>query len=374
MDKTENTVLMAASKFGGLESLSSAVMLLDRNLAILYLNPMAEQLFELSRNHVHAHELKQVLIGAESLAATARHALDEQTGFLEHEIVLGGGHHPSLQLSCTITPVELDEAALLLEFRPLSQQLKIAREERIIHDQQLNRQLIRNLAHEIRNPLGGIKGAAQLLERELDRKELREYTQVIVKETDRLQSLMDRLVAPQRPFIMGQVNIHEVLERVRSLILAEYPTGLEIKRDYDLSLPDLTGDREQLIQSVLNIARNAAQALNGVGLIQLRSRVARQVTLGKRRYRLALNIEIIDNGPGIPADLKDRIFFPLVSGREGGTGLGLMLAQSFVNQHRGMIEFESEPGVTRFSLLLPLLSSEHPSHEQRSHHETRLDY
>jgi two-component system, NtrC family, nitrogen regulation sensor histidine kinase GlnL len=374
VDETENSVLMAASKFGGLESLSSAVMLLDSNLAILYLNPMAEQLFELSRNHVHAHELKHVLIGAESLAATARHALDEQTGFLEHEIVLGGGHQPSLQLSCTITPVELEDAALLLEFRPLSQQLKIAREERIIHDQQLNRQLIRNLAHEIRNPLGGIKGAAQLLERELDRKELREYTQVIVKETDRLQSLMDRLVAPQRPFIMGQVNIHEVLERVRSLILAEYPTGLEIKRDYDLSLPDLTGDREQLIQSVLNIARNAAQALNGAGLIQLRSRVARQVTLAKRRYRLALNIEIIDNGPGIPADLKDRIFFPLVSGREGGTGLGLMLAQSFVNQHRGMIEFESAPGATRFSLLLPLLSSEHPSHEQRSHHETRLDY
>ena len=365
---------MAASKFGGLESLSSAVMLLDRNLAILYLNPMAEQLFELSRKNVHAHDLGHVLIGAESLAATARHALDQQCGFLEHEIVLGGGHQPTLQLSCTITPVELDDAALLLEFRPLSQQLKIAREERIIHDQQLNRQLIRTLAHEIRNPLGGIKGAAQLLERELDRKELREYTQVIVKETDRLQSLMDRLVAPQRPFIMGQVNIHEVLERVRSLILAEYPAGLDIKRDYDLSLPDLTGDREQLIQSVLNIARNAAQALIGEGLIQLRSRVARQVTLAKRRYGLALNIEIIDNGPGIPAELQDRIFFPLVSGREGGTGLGLMLAQNFIDQHHGMIEFESEPGETRFSLLLPLLSSAYPPHEQRPHHETRLDH
>jgi two-component system, NtrC family, nitrogen regulation sensor histidine kinase GlnL len=365
---------MAASKFGGLESLSSAVMLLDRNLAILYLNPMAEQLFELSRNNVHAHDLQRVLIGAESLAATARQALEEQTGFLEHEIVLGGGHQSSLQLSCTITPVDLDNAALLLEFRPLSQQLKIAREERVIHDQQLNRQLIRNLAHEIRNPLGGIKGAAQLLERELDRKELHEYTQVIVKESDRLQSLMDRLVAPQRPFIMGQVNIHEVLERVRSLILAEFPDGIEIKRDYDLSLPDLTGDREQLIQSVLNIARNAAQSLDGEGIIQLRSRIARQITLAKRRYRLALNVEIIDNGPGIPADIKDRIFFPLVSGREGGTGLGLMLAQNFVNQHRGMIEFESEPGETRFSLLLPLLSSEYPSHEQRTRHETHLDH
>lgn len=365
---------MVASKFGGLESLSSAVMLLDRDLAILYLNPMAEQLFELSRKNVHGHDLERALIGAASLAATARQALDKQCGFLEHEIVLGGGHQPSLQLSCTVTPVELEGAALLLEFRPLSQQLKIAREERIIHDQQVNRQLIRNLAHEIRNPLGGIKGAAQLLERELDRKELHEYTQVIVKESDRLQALMDRLVAPQRPFIMGLVNVHEVLERVRSLIIAEFPAQLEIKRDYDLSLPDLTGDREQLIQAVLNIARNAAQSLNGTGRIQLRTRVARQVTLAKRRYRLALNIEIIDNGPGIPADLKDRIFFPLVSGREGGTGLGLMLAQNYVNQHRGMIEFDSEPGETRFSLLLPLLSSEHPPHEQRSHHETRLDH
>jgi two-component system, NtrC family, nitrogen regulation sensor histidine kinase GlnL len=359
-------VLMAASSFGGLEFLSSAVVLLDRDLTILYLNPTAEQLFEISHNHVMHMPIEQVLFGAEALAATARHALDVQSGFLEHEVHIGGGHHPSLQLSCTITPVELDDAALLLEFRPLSQTLKIAREERVIHDQQLNRQLIRNLAHEIRNPLGGIKGAAQLLERELDRKELHEYTQVIVKESDRLQALMDRLVAPPRPFVPGPVNIHEVLERARSLILAEFPDGIRVERDYDLSLPDLTGDREQLIQPVLNIVRNAAQALNSDGLIRLRSRIARQITIAKRRYRLALNIEIIDNGPGIPAELKDRIFFPLVSGREGGTGLGLMLAQNFIHQHRGMIEFESEPGETRFSLLLPIVSSEYLTQEQRS--------
>jgi two-component system, NtrC family, nitrogen regulation sensor histidine kinase GlnL len=365
---------MTVAKFGGLEFLSSAVILLDRDLTIIYLNPMAEQLFELSQKNVLGHCLERMLIGATSLATTARQALEEQCGFFEHEVVLGGGHHASLRLSCTVTPVDLEDAALLLEFRPLSQQLKIAREERTIHDQQVNRHLIRNLAHEIRNPLGGIKGAAQLLERELDRKELREYTQVIVKESDRLQALMDRLVAPQRPFIMASVNIHEVLERVRSLIIAEFPAALELRRDYDLSLPDLTGDREQLIQAVLNIARNAAQALNGAGVIQLRTRVARQVTLAKRRYRLALNIEIIDNGPGVPGELKDRIFFPLVSGREGGTGLGLMLAQNYVNQHRGMLEFESEPGETRFNLLLPLLSSEYPPHEQRNHHETRLDH
>ncbi len=350
-------------------------MLLDASLAILYLNPTAEQLFELSQKNVYRQPLSRALLGAESLLATVKHALKVQSGFLEHEVIIGGHHLHSLHLSCTITPVDLDDAALLLEFRPLNQQLRIAREERAIHDQQINRQLIRNLAHEIRNPLGGIKGAAQLLERELDRKELREYTQVIVKETDRLQALMDRLIAPQRLFMAGEVNIHEVLERVRSVLLAEFPDGITIKRDYDLSLPDLSGDREQLIQAVLNIARNAAQALDGHGEILFRTRIARQVTLAKKRYRLGLNVEIIDNGPGIPAEITDRLFMPLVSGREGGTGLGLMLARSFVNQHRGIVEFESEKGRTCFSLLLPIVSSEYPSPEQRiMHYETHLDH
>lgn len=350
-------------------------MLLDASLAILYLNPTAEQLFELSQKNVYRQPLSRALLGAESLLATVKHALKVQSGFLEHEVIIGGHHLQSLHLSCTITPVDLDDAALLLEFRPLNQQLRIAREERAIHDQQINRQLIRNLAHEIRNPLGGIKGAAQLLERELDRKELREYTQVIVKETDRLQALMDRLIAPQRLFMAGEVNIHEVLERVRSVLLAEFPDGITIKRDYDLSLPDLSGDREQLIQAVLNIARNAAQALEGHGQILLRTRIARQVTLAKKRYRLGLNVEIIDNGPGIPAEITDRLFMPLVSGREGGTGLGLMLARSFVNQHRGIVEFESEKGQTCFSLLLPIVSSEYLSPEQRiMHYETHLDH
>ena len=350
-------------------------MLLDADLAILYLNPTAEQLFELSRKNVYRQSLSRVLLGAESLLATARQSLEVQSGFLEHEVIIGGPHLHSLHLSCTITPVELDDAALLLEFRPLNQQLRIAREERAIHDQQANRQLIRNLAHEIRNPLGGIKGAAQLLERELERKELREYTQVIVNETDRLQALMDRLIAPQRLFVVGEVNIHEVLERVRSVVLAEFPDGIAIKRDYDLSLPDLSGDREQLIQAVLNITRNAAQALEGRGEILLRTRIARQMTVAKKRYRLGLNIEIIDNGFGIPEEIKDRLFMPLVSGREGGTGLGLMLAQNFVNQHRGIVEFESKPGQTCFSLLLPIVSSEIPSPEQRTmQYETHLDH
>jgi two-component system nitrogen regulation sensor histidine kinase GlnL len=216
------------------------------------------------------------------------------------------------------------------------------------------------LAHEIKNPLGGIRGAAQLLEMELDSKDLREYTQVIIHEADRLQTLVDRLLAPhRRPHVVGDVNMHEVCERVRSLILAEFPKGLKLVRDYDISIPEFRGDREQLIQAVLNIAHNAAQALTerraeGDAQIILRTRIARQVTFGKQRYRLALELHVIDNGPGVPDSIKDRIFFPLISGREGGSGLGLTLAQTFVQQHHGLIECESVPGRTDFKILIPL--------------------
>jgi len=197
-------------------------------------------------------------------------------------------------------------------------------------------------------------GAAQLLDRELERPALHEYTQVIMKEADRLQSLMDRLLTPHRLPQVTQFNVHEALERVRSLLLAEFPDGIEVRRDYDVSLPPLTADREQIIQSLLNVARNAAQAIQGKGTIILRTRVARRATLAKKMYRLALLVQIVDDGPGVPVDLKDRIFFPLVSGREGGHGVGLTIAQTFVTQHHGTIELESEPGRTCFSILLPI--------------------
>jgi two-component system nitrogen regulation sensor histidine kinase GlnL len=243
---------------------------------------------------------------------------------------------------------------------PLEQQARQDREERLIDQAQANKELIRNLAHEIKNPLGGIRGAAQLLQMEIENKDLIEYTQVIIHEADRLQLLVDRLLAPhRRPHVVGDVNIHEVCERVRSLILAEFPKGLRVVRDYDTSIPEFRGDREQLIQAVLNIAHNAAQALQektaaGEAEIVLRSRVSRQVTFGKQRYRLALELHVIDNGPGIPEEIKERLFFPLVSGRDGGSGLGLNLAQTFVQQHHGLIECDSEPGRTDFKILIPL--------------------
>jgi two-component system nitrogen regulation sensor histidine kinase GlnL len=300
--------------------------------------------------------VQQLLHGNDAFMATLREALAKSTGFNEHELTVNlSGNALPLHVSCIVTPLE--SCDLLLEFRPLNQQMKIAREERILEQQESNRQLIRNLAHEIRNPLGGIRGAAQLLEHELPRPELREYTQVIIKETDRLQTLMDNLLTPHRLPQIAPINIHEALERVRSVILAEYPKGISVIRDYDTSLPELSGDREQLIQAVLNIVRNAAQAMNGDGVITLRTRIARQVTLARKRYRHALLIEIIDNGPGVPENLRDTIFNPLVSGRDGGSGLGLSLAQTFINQHHGMIEFESVSGRTCFSLLLPVTNN-----------------
>jgi two-component system nitrogen regulation sensor histidine kinase GlnL len=249
---------------------------------------------------------------------------------------------------------------VLIELIEIEQQTRLDREERAHTLAQSNKDLVRNLAHEIKNPLGGIRGAAQLLEMELTSKDLTEYTRVIINEADRLQALVDRLLAPhRRPHVVADVNIHEVCERVRSLILAEFPNGLTVVRDYDTSIPEFRGDREQLIQAVLNIAHNAAQALGeriqeGDACLILRTRVVRQVTIGKQRYRLALELHIEDNGPGVPEDIQDRIFYPLVSGREGGSGLGLTLAQTFVQQHQGMIECDSEPGRTIFRIVIPL--------------------
>ncbi len=264
-------------------------------------------------------------------------------------------------------PVHVNVAAsermgeMLVELWPLEQQARQDREERLREQALANKELIRNLAHEIKNPLGGIRGAAQLLEMELESRDLKEYTQVIIHEADRLQSLVDRLLAPHRhPHLVGDVNIHEVCERVRSLVLVEYPQGLKVVRDYDTSIPEFRGDRARSsFRLLLNVVQNAAQALTeriaqGDAVITLRTRVARQVTFGRQRYRLALELHVIDNGPGVPDAIKERIFYPLVSGRDGGSGLGLTLAQTFVQRHHGLIECDSVPGRTDFRILIPL--------------------
>jgi two-component system nitrogen regulation sensor histidine kinase GlnL len=351
---------MAAMKpaaFFGFDELATAIVLVDADLVIRYLNPAAENLFELSGHSAVSAGLRQIFRPSAALDAAIEYARSDHGSYIEHDLEFGALQRPELRLSCTVTPLEVDghgaREGLLLEFRPLDQQLRIAEEERVLGQNEASSELLRNLAHEVKNPLGGIRGAAQLLERELDAPALREYTQVIIHEADRLQSLMDRLLMPHRLPQPAPLNIHEALERVRSLIQAEYP-GINVERDYDASLPPLTGDREQIIQALLNIARNAAQALAGSGEIRLRTRIARQVTLARRRYRHAIRTDIIDDGPGIAPALRDRIFFPLVSGREGGSGLGLMLAQNFVTRHGGTISFQSVPGNTCFTVLLPI--------------------
>lgn len=347
----------------GLDLLSSAVLILDPRGRILFANAAAENLLEISCKALEQQTLAELFPSDQHLPVVFGEALAHHFADKRLDLVLERPGHESLAAHVIVTALDNPEMPVLIELRENIQQRKLDREERLLDQSQANKELIRNLAHEIKNPLGGIRGAAQLLELELperELKELREYTQVIIKEADRLQTLVDRLLEPHRsPHIVGDVNIHEVCERVRSLIMAEFPQGLAIRRDYDLSVPEFRGDKEQLIQAVLNIAHNAAQALSariakGDAELVFRTRVARQITLAKVRYRLALDLHIIDNGPGIPPEIQERIFYPLVSGRQGGSGLGLTLAQTFVQQHMGLIECESRPGLTDFHILIPL--------------------
>jgi len=337
-----------------LEHLDTAVILLDEASRVSYLNPAAENMFDVSGKSLLGHALLTIFAEAAQLDEAMQRALHNNDSYIEHDLTLTTHTHNKLHLRCTVTPLRLERSGLLLEFHTVDRSLKLAREEQMLDQTQANRLLLRNLAHEIKNPLGGIRGAAQLLEQELEKPELHEYTQVIIQEADRLRALMENLLTPQGHVQHSALNIHEVLERVRSVMLAEMPKGLIIQRDYDTSLPDLIGDKERLIQVMFNLVRNAAQAMQGLGKITLRTRIARQVTLIKQRHRLAVMVQIADNGPGIPAELKDKIFYPLVSGRADGHGLGLTLAQDFISQHHGTIEFESEPGCTCFTVMLPL--------------------
>jgi two-component system nitrogen regulation sensor histidine kinase GlnL len=341
--------------YAGLELLSTAVLILDRSLSLKYANPAAETMFAFSQKNALGQPFARLFSaysGNLALFAMLNQVVKHDAGFSENELTLETAAAAILHTACTAAPVEGQRIAV--EFHQQDQQMKIVREEKILEHQQLNRELIRNLAHEIKNPLGGIRGSAQLLERELPDNELKEYTQVIVQEADRLQALMDRLLTPHRLPRLVSLNIHEVLERVCALVLAEFPDGIRMVRDYDTSLPELIGEKEQLIQALLNVTRNAAQAMKGRGEIRIVTRIARQVTLARVRYRYALMIDIIDNGPGVSSNLQGKIFYPLVSGREGGTGLGLSIAQDLVNQHQGIIEFDSVPGQTRFTILLPV--------------------
>ncbi|WP_310313779.1 nitrogen regulation protein NR(II) [Hydrogenophaga palleronii] len=339
--------------------LATLVAVVSSNGDVLYANAALEDALGMSRRSITGTPLQACFNDPALLESALSGARGNEFAALRYDAFLKRTNHEPLPVHVVVAQTETP-GEVIVELLPLEQQTRQEREERLLDQAQANKELIRNLAHEIKNPLGGIRGAAQLLQMDLESKELIEYTQVIIHEADRLQSLVDRLLAPhRRPHVVGDVNIHEVCERVRSLILAEFPKGLRVLRDYDASIPEFRGDREQLIQAVLNIAHNAAHALSasiasGEGEITFKTRVGRQVTFGKQRYKLALELHVIDNGPGVPDSIKDRIFFPLVSGRDGGSGLGLTLAQTFVQQHHGLIECESVPGKTDFKILIPL--------------------
>ena len=329
------------------------------NGTVVFANSALEVALGSSRRTIEGSHFPDSFTEPHILSNALEGAGGNECAALRYDAWLKRLNHDPIPVHVIVTQTEAS-GEIIVELLPLEQQARQDREERLADQAQANKELIRNLAHEIKNPLGGIRGAAQLLEMEIESRELTEYTQVIIREADRLQTLVDRLLAPHRlAHRVGDVNIHEVCERVRSLIVAEFPRGLKVVRDYDTSIPELRADREQLIQTVLNIAQNACQALAdrmtaGDAVLTLRTRITRQVTFGKHRYRLALELHVIDNGPGIPDSIKDRIFYPLVSGREGGSGLGLTLAQTFVQQHHGLIEVESMPGRTDFKILIPL--------------------
>ncbi|TCP18220.1 two-component system nitrogen regulation sensor histidine kinase GlnL [Simplicispira metamorpha] len=356
---TPDTASHTASRFQALDLLSLLVAVLQSDGAVQFANAALENVLGLSRRTLEGVGFAQFFTDPALLHTALQGARSRDFAALRFEGSLKRLHQDPVLVHVSVTAAELS-GQMLVEMWPLEQQARQDREERLREQAQAHKELIRNLAHEIKNPLGGIRGAAQLLEMDLQSPDLVEYTQVIIHEADRLQSLVDRLLAPHRhPHLVGDVNIHEVCERVRSLILVEYPQGLSIAQDYDISIPEFRGDRAQLIQALLNVVQNAAQALapriaQGDARITLRTRVARQVTVGRERYKLALELHVIDNGPGVPDAIRERIFYPLVSGRDGGSGLGLTLAQTFVQRHHGMIECDSVPGRTDFRILIPL--------------------
>jgi two-component system nitrogen regulation sensor histidine kinase GlnL len=352
-----------AARYAGLDHLSTAVAIVDARGYLVFVNQAAEALTDTSRRTLTGMLAHRLFTEDGVIDAWLERATRQQLGERRQLMHLRRPLREPVPVQVTVTPLYSETTPIAIEMTEVEQQLKVSREVQQYELSEANRQLLRNLAHEIKNPLGGIRGAAQLLQHELAPEQL-EYTRVIISEADRLQGLLDRVLAPHRsPRVVVLYNLHEVCERVRSVILAEFPCGLEIERDYDASVPDARGDKEQLIQAVLNVVRNAAQALaariaGGDAKIVLRTRVARQVTIARRHHRLALDLHVIDNGPGVPEELQGSVFYPLVSGREGGTGLGLSLAQTYIQGNDGVIELESRPGCTDFRILLPLAPAE----------------
>jgi len=339
-----------------LDHLNEAVLLFNKDYRLTYINHAGEMLFADSAKHLLGSSLRKLLkTNHHGLFSDLLERLNQREPWVDRELTLDSLGQ-SITVNLSAMPIleggELTE--ILIEMQQVDRHLRITKEEQLLAQQNTSRMLVRGLAHEIKNPLGGLRGAAQLLDLELHDPELKEYTQIIIAESDRLQELMDKMLGPNKPGYKHLLNIHEVLERVRHLVGVEAGLNIKLQTDYDPSIPELFADKNQLIQAFLNIVRNAIQALQCSGRITLKTRIQRHMTLGRRRYKLAAKIDIIDNGPGIQPALMGQIFYPMITGRPEGTGLGLSIAQSLINQHNGLIECESEPGNTVFSVYLPI--------------------
>ncbi len=347
-----------------LDNLTAAVILLDSQLQIDYINPAAEMLLEASARQLRRRPIDEWFCDQPEDLEVLRSSLHNNHPYTCREAKLRTQGQHALTVDYSVNPIiQQGHSFLLIELQAKDRLIRIEREEELISRHETAKTLVRGLAHEIKNPLGGLRGAAQLLERELPDESLHDYTRVIIEEADRLRNLVDRLLGPRTLPTITQVNIHAVLERVSSLIDAECAGTIKLERDYDPSIPEITGDSEQLIQAILNIMRNSMQALQlnhiAAPCIRLRTRALRQFTLASERHRLVCCVEISDNGPGIPEDILHKIFYPMVSGNPQGSGLGLSIAQSIINQHQGLIECSSEAGSTCFKLFIPL----EPNHD-----------
>ncbi len=347
-----------------IDGLATCVLWLDASGAVLHLNEPAEGLLGISRNLAAGRSIRELLKANIEIEGVIGRARDAGAQYSQRELPFAAGPGAPLRtLDATVTPFDSPgrTGGVLVELADVTQHQRILRENALISQMGGSRAMVRQLAHEIKNPLGGLRGAAQLLERQLKDAALHEYTKVIISEADRLAALVDALLGPGQPPRKEPVNIHELVQHVGHLLAGEAPTGVVIERDYDPSLPRLRLDRNQVIQALLNLGRNAIQAVGAHGRIVLRTRALTNASIGSRRYRIVASIEVEDDGPGVPAELEDTVFYPLVTGRKGGTGLGLAVAQDLVGRHEGLIEFESRPGRTVFTILLPF--DNHESHE-----------
>ncbi|EEX95142.1 nitrogen regulation protein NR(II) [Vibrio orientalis CIP 102891 = ATCC 33934] len=334
----------------------TSILIMNESLQVKYANPAAEQLFSQSAKRITGHPLSHLIQHASMDLALLSQPLQSGQSITDSDVTFVVDGKP-LMLEVTVSPIEWNkELMLLVEMRKIGQQRRLSQELNQHAQQQAAKLLVRGLAHEIKNPLGGLRGAAQLLERTLPDPSLTEYTQIIIEQADRLRALVDRLLGPQKPGQKKQENLHLILEKVRQLVDLEANQSIDIERDYDPSLPEILMDAAQIEQALLNIVSNAGQILRAQdnGQITIRTRTVHQANIHGQRCKLAARIEIIDNGPGIPADLQDTLFYPMVSGREGGTGLGLSIAQNLIDQHQGKIDVESWPGRTTFTIYLPI--------------------